>query len=268
MTHRKLFTPLPSVLYSLVAIGSAVACSSNVELADDRQKSSTNDNTGGAASTPETGGAASVVEGSGGAPPSTAEGTGGTPPSTAEETGGAPPSTAEGTGGSATAPIPEIDSGTPPSTPPPGPGEGSCAASPGCKVLSFRSHGEGEGTAFITLPGYEEYRCFGSHFAADESLEGVVLTPVLPDVNVPHHLVLYKSSVPVTNGASEGCTEAGSADQREIGEWAPGSGPIALTGAAAAAATPGDYVLKLHYVNVESRPVGTRAGFDLCVCPK
>lgn len=163
----------------------------------------------------------------------------------ATSAGGATGDGGSGTGGTA-------DAGPPPTE---------------CETYSFRARADSANSPFVVPPASREiYQCFDYHVDTKGAAQVFSVLPVVPDQGggVIHHILLYKVTSAVTNGATSPCLGY-HADGVLIAVWIPGVGAWNLPSDVGIELDSNDFLMEVHFDNPADTSYSTSAGIDLCL---
>lgn len=92
--------------------------------------------------------------------------------------------------------------------------------------------------------------------------------PVIDDTTMLYDFAFYKMSVSQVNGTYSLCDSLTVPNGQVLYQWAPGVGPETLPAGGGIAVDPGDFQLKVHYIDPTANGLSDTSGVGVCVCPE
>jgi hypothetical protein len=132
---------------------------------------------------------------------------------------------------------------------------------------TFSAHAAGSQGAFA-VPGAagNVNKCFAFRSPFNGTTQATAFGPNVNNASVLHHMILFATDTPQTEGAVFNCDGNMPRDARFVTGWAPGNMGTVLPGDVGAE-LPGNsawFILQVHYWNVQSAPADDASGLAMC----
>lgn len=108
------------------------------------------------------------------------------------------------------------------------------------------------------------YMCFAFEVPFEPGAQATAWAPVIDDERVIHHIMFYKSALPVGNGVYP-CTFVDQLAHQFVAMWAPGGANLVMPDDAGIGLDAGGYIMQIHYNNqAHHENVLDRSGLAMC----
>ncbi len=108
------------------------------------------------------------------------------------------------------------------------------------------------------------YMCFSFEVPFEPGAQATAWAPVIDDERVIHHIMFYKSALPVGEGVYP-CTFVDQLAHQFVAMWAPGGSNLVMPDDAGIGLDAGGYIMQIHYNNqAKHEGVLDRSGLAMC----
>jgi mono/diheme cytochrome c family protein len=151
---------------------------------------------------------------------------------------------------------------------PPTPGTSRIPCTPS---HTFSAHAPAGATGGFTVAAAagNVNKCFAFRSPFDATTQATAFGPRIDNASVLHHMILFATDTPQTDGAVFNCDGNMPRDARFVTGWAPGNEGTVLPADVGVElpTTSSWFILQVHYWNLQNAPATDASGLSMCTTP-